>query len=186
MKEITLTKGQVAIVDDSDYEYLNQWKWCAKHAKQTFYAERNEWNSGVITRIRMHRLILKPLKGEIVDHIDRNGLNNQRNNLRIATSAQNAANKKALGTSKYLGVCLAQRKYRKKNGSLSIIKYWQASIQYGKKFQFLGYFETEEEAALRYNEAAKEAYGEFANLNIVNSKNLLNKLINQKSELWKS
>ena len=98
-----------------------------------------------------------------VDHIDGNGLNNQRSNLRIATRLQNLKNKVVqVGKihSKYKGVCKQVCKHGDK-----IYAYWTALITSDFKRHYLGTFKTEEEAALAYNKKAVELHGEFANLN---------------------
>lgn len=161
MKEIQLTQGKVALVDDEEFEFLNEFKWQAhKHrdTNESYYAITNvklgvnKWKS-----IKMHRLIMKVVDPKIlVDHRDRNGLNNQKINLRTATRLDNAANRnsKPNTTSKFLGVSwhIARNK-------------WRANIQKNKKIKHLGYFINEIEAAKAYNNAAILTHGEFANLN---------------------
>jgi len=157
MKRIKLTQGKWALVDDSDFERLNQWKWFADKQGNTFYAVRNSATiNGKQTRIRMHRVIMNTHEGMETDHADRNGLNNQKHNLRICTKSQNRMNRKKYvkNSSKYKGVTWA--KYAKK---------WRARIQINIKAIFLGHFLLEEEAALAYNKKAKELFGEFAYLN---------------------
>ena len=160
MKLISLTQGQFAQVDDDDFEVLNQWKWCAQNTKTGFYAARKD-STGYY--ILMHRLILgltdKSIKGE---HIDRNSLNNQRYNLRKATHAQNMSNRRVLTktSSKYLGVRWFARD-----------KKWYAGITKDNKSMHIGSFDTEIEAALAYNNAAKKLHGEFANLNLLSLPN---------------
>lgn len=153
MKEIKLTRGKVALVDDDDFEWLNQWKWYANNN----YATRNIYGSKKTT-ITMHRLIMKTVGSKIcVDHIDGNRLNNQRQNLRLATKSQNAANKFATkGTSKYLGV------WWNKQGNG-----WQAEVKKNYIKFYVGIYKDEKEAALAYNAAAIEKHGEFARLNVI-------------------
>ncbi len=88
MKEIPLTQGKVALVDDEDYEYLTQWKWCYNR-----YAVRCIGPKNHRQRIAMHQVILNPPEGLETDHIDRNKLNNQRSNLRAVTRSENMQNK---------------------------------------------------------------------------------------------
>lgn len=158
MKQIKLTKGQNAIVDDVDFEWLNQWKWYANKGCNTFYAQRKlRINKKCITVI-MHREILglKYGDGKCVDHIDGNGLYNKRSNLRICTNSQNQHNQKVRisGTSQFKGVTWNK-------GS----RKWQSLIRYNGKKIHLGLFSNEIEAAKAYNKKALELFGEFALLN---------------------
>lgn len=157
MKQIPLTQGKFALVDDEDFEELNKHKWYAQKDGNTFYANRKVGIGQGKEKVDiMHRIILGVTDSKIkVDHIDHNGLNNQRQNLRIATSAQNAMNKKSSKntSSKYKGVT-----YRRLNK-------WEASIYLFKKYKYIGIFSTEIEAAKAYDEMAKLHFGEFACLN---------------------
>jgi hypothetical protein len=151
MKEIKLSQGKVALVDDEDYDYLNQWKWhTVFKSNNRMYAAHK---SGIHSTF-MHRVIMNTPSNKITDHIDHNGLNNQRSNLRVCTVAQNQMNKKPYGVSKYLGVAFVKGKFR-------------SQIRGGGKYRYLGVFNDEKQAALAYNEAAKKYHGEFANLNII-------------------
>lgn len=166
MKEIQLTRGKVALVDDEDFDWLNQWKWFALKDKYTDYARRNLPNiNGKRSSIMMHRLILGITDFEVeVDHKDHNGLNNQRNNLRQASKSQNLANQNSHknSSSKYLGVSLVKSKYKDR-----VYFTWRAQIMKdGVKFH-LGCYKTEIEAAKSFNNGAIEIHGEFANLNSV-------------------
>lgn len=153
MKEIKLTQGKVALVDDSDFEWLNQFKWCAMKQQKTYYAVRTY----KYKHVRMHRLIMNTPTGLETDHEDHNGLNNQRYNLRIATSAQNKYNVSPRGASKYLGVTI--RQIGREKGRIT------AKIRKNRITFHLGSFKTEESAAKAYDIRAKEFFGEFANLN---------------------
>ena len=160
MKEILLSQGKVALVDDEDFEYLSQWKWSAIKSRKTFYAIRTMKRDGKWVTVSMHRVILEPLSNMCIDHIDHNGLNNQRSNIRVATRRQNMVNRTAWGRSKYLGVCIYYHHSH---------KYITAHIRVGGLKKYLGTFLTEEDAALAYNEAAREHHGEYAKLNIVDT-----------------
>lgn len=160
MKEIQLNKGKFALVDDEDFEYLNQFNWYAAKRKYTFYAVRNPKTKGHLGIDRLHRLIInKLLPTDIIDHIDGNGLNNQKNNLRICTKSQNAMNSHSHcnSVSGFKGVHFNKdfKKYR-------------VSIFCNGKNMFLGYFNDEKDAAKAYDKAAKEYFGEFARLNFNN------------------
>lgn len=172
MKEIKLTKGKVALVDDSDYEWLNKSKWYANEGNSTYYARRY---CGVGTSIKMHQQIMTPPKGMLVDHRDGDGLNNQRSNLRICTISQNNTNRKPSknGTSKYLGVSrniVNNRGFSKANNCYvsSEYIYWKAQIIDNKKVKVLGNFKTELEAAIIYNLTARRYHGEYARPNKFN------------------
>ncbi len=156
MKEIQLTKGKVAIVDDADYEWLNQWKWHAGSGRGTIYALRKSGKRPFMKTICMHRLIMNTPNGMEVDHINMNGLDNRRKNLRNCTRIQNARNVKILSTnhSGYKGVSWS--KFANK---------WSAYINIDGKKSHLGYFCIVQDAARAYDKAAKEFFGEFARTN---------------------
>ena len=111
----------------------------------------------------MHRIIMNTPPYMQVDHIDHNGLNNQKDNLRNCSHAENMCNRRSSGGSQYLGV--SQHRVSA-NGKVYL--YFQAYIQADNKNMYIGSFSTEDEAAIAYNEAAHKYHGEFANLNIVN------------------
>jgi hypothetical protein len=156
MKEILLDKGLVTQVDDSDYENLNQWKWYASKKSNGYYVRRNTGPARKQDYIYMSRVIMNPAEGLTVDHIDHNGLNNQRSNLRVCTYRENSLNRIPIGSSKYLGVCVY------KSGGKERIR---ASIKSFGKTTHLGYYKTESDAARAYDKAASQIHGEFANLN---------------------
>lgn len=159
MKLIKLTQGLVAQVDDQDLWWLTQWKWYAKVKKRRGralpYAERKEAKRTIIMHLAIAERhgLLEP--GKEIDHIDGDGLNNQRSNLRAASPSQNQANQVPRGgTSKFKGVSWEKAK-----------KLWRADIRVNGKRVCLGRFQTEEEAAQAYNDRAVVAFGSFARLN---------------------
>lgn len=161
MKEIPLSvRGKhagkyTAIVDDLDYEYLSRFNWFVSLAGKSPYAMRQYITGGKAVSLMMHRDILAVSNGKLdVDHIDHNGLNNQRSNLRVATRRQNAANRRPRGKSRYLGVSWHRPMQR-----------WIAKIRVGEKNYHIGYFIDEAEAAKARDAKARELHGEFANLN---------------------
>ena len=151
MKEICLTKGKIALVNDFDFERLNQWKWYADRIKNKVYAARKNPK-----KIYMHREILKVKNFQYVDHINGNGLDNRRENLRICTNSQNGQNrgKNKNNTSGFKGVCFHAR-----------TQTWIASIWVNRQRVHLGYFKGSIDAAIAYNEAAVKYHGKFAFLN---------------------
>jgi hypothetical protein len=156
MKEIPLTQGKVALVDDEDFDYLNQWKWYAAKMGKGIYAQRNQWDNGRSSTITMHRLLIEIPEGLMVDHINRNGLDNRKSNLRAVTAQQNRLNTAPSGKIPYRGVC----KYPYKTA-----RQYYAQIVVNYKLIYLGVYLTAEEAALAYDQKAKEFHGEFACLN---------------------
>ena len=97
VKEIPLTQGKVAIVDDEDYDYLNQWKWYAlkRHQSDTWYATRlSSGGKYVRCRIHLHRLVMNARYGDVIDHINHDGLDNRKCNLRFCSQKENSQNKK--------------------------------------------------------------------------------------------
>lgn len=157
MKEIQLTQGKVALVDDEDFDRVSKFKWHAKEGQRTWYAQKNlpaiNGKRGMIT---LHQFLLGTRKG--IDHKDGNGLNNRKKNLRLATPIQNCQNRrKLLGcTSRFKGVNW-NPKY----------SHWQARIKVSGKSRSLGCYPSEQEAAQAYDAAAKVLFGRFAWLNFL-------------------
>jgi len=150
MKEIQLTQGKVALVDDQDYEYLNRWKWCAHKNRKTFYADRSVVENGKRTTVAMHQVLARLMEFKhTADHINRNGLDNRRDNLRDATSKQNQENCSVRedNTSGHIGVCWH------KLGSK-----WEARIQNHGNRIYLGLFEKLEDAVRARNKAEKKYF----------------------------
>lgn len=181
MKKIRLTQGKEALVDDEDYETLLEFapKKCNKkinkdkdsgwyaqkqyRAKaEKYYAATNKWIPELKRQkiIFMHRIIMNPPKGMFVDHINGDGLDNRRENLRICTISQNTANsvRPSTNTSGYKGVQSSGRSTRP----------WKATIHAKGITKYLGAYRTKEEAAIAYDKKAVELYGEFAKLNFPN------------------
>lgn len=158
-KEIPLTQGYKTIVDDCDYDFLMQWKWHVCIGHQTVYAMRNSefiggnYLTGKRHHIMMHRVLNGTPDGMDTDHINGNGLDNRRENLRTATRSQNMWNRhpNRKGKSRYKGVSW-HKQHRK----------WIANIQVQRKRIFLGLFRNEKEAADAY---AKRAAIEFTDFN---------------------
>jgi len=89
MKKIKLSQGKHALVDSEDFEYLSQWKWCAEKRRHTFYAVRSQWIGGKTKKTSMHRLLARTPRGMDTDHLNGNGLDNRKANLRSATRKEN-------------------------------------------------------------------------------------------------
>ena len=160
MKEIKLTRGMVALVDDEDYEYLNQWKWKADKGRQTYYAVRTVWKNGrTVEKIYMHREIMKPPSDMKIDHRSGDGLDCQKQNMRICNSGQNNMNQKKRRmpcSSRFVGVSLDERR-----GT------WQTYINIKGKRKYLGAFIDEITAAKSRDAASIELFGEFARPNVL-------------------
>lgn len=164
MKEIELPSGHRAIVDDEDYDEIIKYKWHISRTAQnrTNYVSRNITKENGKKRIQMlHRYIIKAKKGEMVDHKNRNGLDNRKENLRICTRSQNMYNQEIHKNNKsgYKGVIDISKypSYTRKKSPV-----WAAKINVNKKRIFLGIFDTAEQAAKAYDDAAKLYHAEFS------------------------
>lgn len=165
MREIPLSRGMVAIVDDDDYEMLSAFNWfvkpCGKSSEQTWYAWRHVSVGGKSTTGQLHRMIMLPDPGQEVDHRNGDGLDNRKDNLRICRHRDNLRNQKKMraGTSPYKGVYWnrARSKWQSQIGG--------REIPAGKNY--LGLFADAVDAALAYDVAAISHFGEFARPNFL-------------------
>ncbi len=151
MRKIALTKGYSALVDEMDFEVLSRWKW--QYASG--YAVHSTHASGHSVQLKMHRFLTEAKRGEIVDHIDGDRLNNCRANLRIVSSsvnAQNRMNEAHLENFKGVYFCRQKEKY-------------VSSITVNGHKKTLGYFDDPIQAALAYDVAAVEWFGKDAATN---------------------
>lgn len=163
MKKIPLPNGQFALVDDEDYDMLMKFKWSVTKPghRRTVYARTNvKGADGKYFTESMHRMVLglKKYDGKVVDHINGNGLDNRKSNLRVCEVRNNAANVKTPrnNTSGYKGV------HFRKDRSV-----WIAEIRVNWKLHTVAYTRCKHFAARKYNEKALEYFGEFAWLNNV-------------------
>ncbi len=149
-REIKLKTGESVLVDFADWCWLSRYKWC-RH-KQGYATGRAKAGEAM-----MHRLIMQPAPGLVVDHINANKLDNRRANLRICTPAQNARNarRRSDAASKYKGVRLLRGRPKPFVGVISV----------GGVHLSLGTYTTEVDAAHAYDRAAREYFGEYARLN---------------------
>ena len=150
MKKIKLTNGEYTFVDGNDYDELCKYSWHLSRG----YVEAYEDGKSLL----MHRIIMKPRKGQIIDHVNRNPHDNTRSNLRVCDRSLNGMNrgKQKNNKSGYKGVV-----FDKRRGC------WAAFICKNKKRMYLGSYTDKKNAAMAYNEAAAKHHGEFACVNIV-------------------
>lgn len=160
MKEILLTQGHKALIDDADFQSVNKFKWHVHFSDSKIYARRKRrvFEGKSTTKIYLHSFLLP--EASRIDHRDGNGLNCQRNNLRAATPQQNGhgfASKRDKATSKYRGVSWSEER-----------KKWvvQVTNPSGKRTS-LGRFSSEEVAARVFDKYVRENYGEFASPNFL-------------------
>jgi len=158
-RRIALTQGRFAIVEQEGYYALSRFKWTLLNCHRRQYAIRSVWDERERKNrhIFMHRLVMSPPDDMYVDHINGDGLDNRRANLRVVSRLHNCWNRRKQATpssSRFKGVT-------KRKGS----KKWKACIRFDKRLIDLGLFEDEVEAGRAYDEAARRYYGEFAQLN---------------------
>jgi hypothetical protein len=153
MKEIKISQGRFAQVDAADYEYLSKYKW---HYEKGYVSRNVPAEKGQV-QIYMHTQVMGGKRSGLeIDHVNGDGLDNRRQNLRYCTHSENMKNRKMArnNTSGYKGVS-----YAKTSGK------WMAYICVNSKLQNLGYYDTAEKAAEVYDEAARKNYGDFARIN---------------------
>jgi hypothetical protein len=155
IKLISLTQGQNAIVDATDYEWLSQWNWCAwfNPCTESFYAKRRDGDR----TLYMHNAISNPPSGLETDHRNGETLNNRRKNLRNCTHLQNQQNKKIArnNVSGFRGVSWDRKSHK-----------WKAAIKSKGRDFYLGRFDSSRDAAKAYDLAALRYHGDFARLNV--------------------
>lgn len=158
IREIPLSKGFVALVDDADFDWLSQWKWHVFDNGRGYRYAITKWRPEKGARqqtIYMHRQLLDAPRGLVVDHISGETLDNRRSNLRLCTPTENTRNSRAIAL--YKGVNRISR-HR-----------WMARIVVDGTTHYLGLYVTPEDAARAYDAAARRMYGEFARLNFPES-----------------
>lgn len=164
MKEIQISKGAKTQVDDEDYDFLMQWRWHLSKDKWNSYVKRNEVVNGKHITIRMARVLLKADDPKIyVDHIDHNGLNNQKSNLRLCTSSQNQFNCRSIRSNKRSSIYIdiSPRKPTKFGQK------WRAKMNINGKTVQIGEYFSEYEAAIGRDRYILDNNLEFPTLNIL-------------------
>jgi hypothetical protein len=149
---VPLTKGYEAIIDAKDALYVGAWNWHANVKENTVYARRQDYSSGSQKTVMMHAFLLRPKNGLCVDHVNGNGLDNRRENLREANAFQNAYNSKRckVNTSMHKGVHWVATHNK-----------WRAMIRHRTKRIFIGYFNCPGAAGIAYAAASKRLHGDF-------------------------
>lgn len=149
---VSLTQGYEAIIDADDAHLVESYNWCAQVQRNKIYAVRTSRLKSKQHQVRMHRVLMGNPSGFEVDHVDGNGLNNRKINLRKATQSQNQQNSTISknNTSGFKGVTWSKRS-----------KKWQAQITIDRKYKQIGKFDTPEDAHAAYTKASAELHGEF-------------------------
>ncbi len=186
--KLTLSRGKYALVDDEDYKYLNQWKWSIlkahnnnHYAFRRIYFQKGEkgYRMGKVRKsIYLHRFIMNASKSKQVDHVNGDGLDCRKKNLRTVTNIQNSYNQSVRkdNRSGYKGVKMTiaishARPNSTINKKIKKPILWRAQITAKKVRYYLGAFSSGQEAAKAYDEAAKRLHGRFARLNFPQNTN---------------
>lgn len=158
---IPLSQGLFSLIDYCDYNSISKYKWCVKKSgpdKRLYtYRKIPAIPGKKRTSESIHRLILSPKPGILVDHKDGNGLNNRRSNIRLATTSQNVANSQPWANKKW--------RYKGVDFRSSRASPWRAQARPGKKVIYLGSYKSEEDAAVAYDSFIISVYGDFAYTN---------------------
>jgi hypothetical protein len=167
-RELLMAGGLVALIDDGDVDLVRAhngraYKWSGRRDCNAIYVQAWQYREGGRKKITLHQLLLNAPRGTKIDHINGNGLDNRRANLRLCTNAQNSANQRKQTTRK------GKRTYSEFKG-VSWRKddnRWTAQVGVAYHLYHLGFYSSETEAALAYNKAATFCFGPFAKLNMV-------------------
>lgn len=171
IREVELTRGHVALVDDADYPLVADFKWSVSIVEKRWIYARTVSQVGVgeprrIKWVFMHRLLTNAPRSHVVDHWDGDGLNNRRANLRVCTRSQNNGNVRVIHScSGFKGVYWDPFCYRRDGSKYPRPKPWKVQILADRKYYFLGRFSTPEEGGLVYDAAAIRLLGQFAATN---------------------
>ena len=156
-------------IDISDVEKIKSYRWYIGKNRSTYYAQTNVKQPNSVSRtLRMHNLLCET-DGHLVDHIDRNGLNNRRANLRRSTNTQNQANRGTQSNNRSSGYKNVSYKKPRKPHHAPLKKPWRVEIRQHRKDHRFGYHETIEEAVAAANRGRKELFGEFAEIQRINN-----------------